>query len=234
MYNLFSESFTGCQSALALNTNFPLFATTLSLTPPLTIWASRCIHSISTTPLFRRFSHSPRVPSIKTKSFGHKSFSFTGPKQWNSLPHDVRHSQSVLKTYLFKSAYNLTPTGLNYLFSSACVCVCVCDRVHLCHVLLFVCEACKARCAHPAWVRCRAIKKSHYYDNNIYQAVIDRSIEIYKLNQLLFAESVVLIMIECLFMYASVQVTTGYCNYWLHYIPLFYIYIYGFFKAVYH
>ena len=33
--NLFSESFTGCQSTLELNANFPLFATTLSVTPPL-------------------------------------------------------------------------------------------------------------------------------------------------------------------------------------------------------
>ena len=38
------------------------------------------------------------------------------------------------------------------------VCVCVCDPVHLCHVLLFACKACKAWCAHPAWVRYHAIK----------------------------------------------------------------------------
>ena len=40
------------------------------------------------------------------------------------------------------------------------MCVSVCDPVHLifCRFLLFVCEACKARCAHPAWVRYRAIK----------------------------------------------------------------------------
>ena len=52
--------------------------------------------------------------------------------------------KSVLKTCLFKS----------------CVCLCVhaYDPVHLCHFWLFVCEACKAQCAHPAWVRYHAIK----------------------------------------------------------------------------
>ena len=51
------------------------------------------------------------IPLTKTKTVGERAFSFTGPKQWNSLPYDVRYSPSLLsfkkalKTYLFKSAY---------------------------------------------------------------------------------------------------------------------------------
>ena len=51
------------------------------------------------------------IPLTKTKTFGERAFSFTGPKQWNSLPYDVRYSPSLLsfkkalRTYLFKSAY---------------------------------------------------------------------------------------------------------------------------------
>ena len=53
-----------------------------------------------------------RIPFTKTKTFGQRAFSFTGPTQWNSLPYNVRHSVSTssfkhaLKTHLFKSAYN--------------------------------------------------------------------------------------------------------------------------------
>ena len=44
--------------------------------------------------------HTLRIPFMKTKSFGQRSFSFTGPTQWNSLPYEVHHSVSVpaLKT----------------------------------------------------------------------------------------------------------------------------------------
>ena len=54
-------------------------------------------------------SRTLRIPHIKTKTFGHRSFSHTAPSVWNSLPHDIRHIQSVtafktaLKTHLFKS-----------------------------------------------------------------------------------------------------------------------------------
>ena len=66
---------------------------------------SRQLRSISDTRTFR-------IPFTKTKTFGQRAFSFTGPTQWNSLPYDVRHSVSTssfkqaLKTHLFKSAYN--------------------------------------------------------------------------------------------------------------------------------
>ena len=50
------------------------------------------------------------IPFTKTKTFGQRAFSFTGPTQWNS--YDIHHSASTssfkqaLKTHLFKSAYN--------------------------------------------------------------------------------------------------------------------------------
>ena len=53
-----------------------------------------------------------KIPHIKTKSFGQRSFSYAGPKQWNSLPFSLRHIESTssfksaLKTYLFKKAYS--------------------------------------------------------------------------------------------------------------------------------
>ena len=66
---------------------------------------SRQLRSISDTRTFR-------IPFTKTKTFGQRAFSFTGPTQWNSLSHDVRHSVSTsffkqaVKAHLFKSAYN--------------------------------------------------------------------------------------------------------------------------------
>ena len=32
-----------------------------------------------------------RIPHVKTKIFGQRSFSYSAPKQWNSLPSDIRH-----------------------------------------------------------------------------------------------------------------------------------------------
>ena len=79
---------------------YPLFLSEL-----LTVYyPSRQLRSILDTKTFR-------IPLTKTKIFGERAFSFTGPKQWNSLPDDVRYSPSLLsfkkarKTYLFKSAY---------------------------------------------------------------------------------------------------------------------------------
>ena len=47
------------------------------------------------------------VPSIKTKSYGQRTFSYNAAKQWNTLPHNIRHSNTIgsfkrsLKTFLF-------------------------------------------------------------------------------------------------------------------------------------
>ena len=48
------------------------------------------------------------VPRINTKTYGARTFSHAAAVQWNSLPHSIRHSQSIysfkraLKTYLFE------------------------------------------------------------------------------------------------------------------------------------
>ena len=53
-----------------------------------------------------------RVPRVRTKSFGHCSFSYSAPTFWNSLPYEIRHIQSVssfktaLKTHQFKSYFS--------------------------------------------------------------------------------------------------------------------------------
>ena len=49
------------------------------------------------------------IPSMKTKTSGHRSFSYAAPSVWNSLPCEIRHIQSTtafettLKMSLFKS-----------------------------------------------------------------------------------------------------------------------------------
>ena len=140
------------------------------------------------------------------KSLGHRSFSFTGPTEWNSIV-TKRSSPLPVCLFILVSLKNLPlhicaqlNSHWSYLFQvcvcvCACVCVrererqtervcvcmhvwvhecvcvcviqyiyvisvcvCVCDPVHLCNFSQFFCEACKARCAHPAWVRYRAIK----------------------------------------------------------------------------
>ena len=44
-----------------------------------------------------------------------------------------------------------SPAGQN-------MCMCAIKYIYVFFVLLFVCEACKVRCAHLAWVRYHAIK----------------------------------------------------------------------------
>ncbi|KAL3060948.1 hypothetical protein OYC64_009207 [Pagothenia borchgrevinki] len=51
------------------------------------------------------------IPKAKLRSFGDRAFSVAPPKLWNSLPQDLRESESLtlfqsrLKTHLFKSVY---------------------------------------------------------------------------------------------------------------------------------
>ena len=50
-----------------------------------------------------------RIPHIKTRAFGHRSYSYDATSVWNSLPREIRHIQSTTafktapKTHLFKS-----------------------------------------------------------------------------------------------------------------------------------
>ena len=59
-----------------------------------------------------RSSKSKYLAAKKTRvRYGSRSFSASGPELWNTLPHDIRNSQSIsmfkrkLKTYLFRKAY---------------------------------------------------------------------------------------------------------------------------------
>ena len=53
------------------------------------------------------------VPSTCTKTYGDRAFSVAAPRLWNSLPQklrqmdDINHFKSAIKTFLFKTAYNL-------------------------------------------------------------------------------------------------------------------------------
>ena len=37
------------------------------------------------------------IPKLRTKTFGHRSFSFAAPIIWNSLPSELRHTDSIQK-----------------------------------------------------------------------------------------------------------------------------------------
>ena len=56
-----------------------------------------------------------RIPSFRTKSSGHRSFSYQAPTTWNKLPTSIRHASSVssfkssLKTFLFLKTFSSVP-----------------------------------------------------------------------------------------------------------------------------
>ena len=51
------------------------------------------------------------IPKLRTRTFGHRSFSFAAPTIWNTLPSELRHTDSIqkfklaLKTHLFGKFY---------------------------------------------------------------------------------------------------------------------------------
>ena len=82
-----------------MDSNFPAYLSTL-----LQIYSpNRLLRSSNDTRIFV-------IPKVK-KNVGNRSFSFSGPEIWNSLPYHVRHSPTSaifkknLKTYLFQSSY---------------------------------------------------------------------------------------------------------------------------------
>ena len=110
--NPFFKNSTGYQSTEESSTNLnPVLQFFLWNLPTLSVWTFYCLLSIQTISLYLRNKKPFRIPLTETKTFGERAFSFTRPKQWNSLPYDVRRSPSLfsfkkaLKTYLFKSAY---------------------------------------------------------------------------------------------------------------------------------
>ena len=52
------------------------------------------------------------IPRIRSRTYGERTFSFRAATQWNSLPFDLRHSETLpsfkraLKTYLFKKHFD--------------------------------------------------------------------------------------------------------------------------------
>ena len=87
-----------CYNSLA--TNSPPYLSDL-----LTVYtASRQLRSCSDNSVLRR-------PSVRTVSYGQRSFAYSAPSAWNALPQQVRSSDSVStfrsrnKTHLFRLAY---------------------------------------------------------------------------------------------------------------------------------
>ena len=75
------------------------------------VYLSDLLHVYSPSRQLRSSSDSRTlcIPQIRTKTFGHRSFSYAAPSVVNSLPREIRHIQSTttlrtaLKTHLFKS-----------------------------------------------------------------------------------------------------------------------------------
>ena len=63
--------------------------------------SSRCLCSSSDTRILR-------IPTVKTKSYGQRSFAYQAPTIWNKLPLEIRHQDTIdglkraLKTHLFR------------------------------------------------------------------------------------------------------------------------------------
>ena len=83
-----------------MSTNSPPYLSDL-----LTVYtAARQLRSSSDNSVLRR-------PSVRTVSYGQRSFAYSAPSAWNSLPQQVRSSDNVstfrsrTKTHLFRLAY---------------------------------------------------------------------------------------------------------------------------------
>ena len=59
------------------------------------------------------------IPTVRTHSLGQRSFSYAAPIVWNTLPYEIRSSNTISS---FKSYLKLI------FFSSPTECVCVCER----------------------------------------------------------------------------------------------------------
>ena len=110
MFHPFSELFTGCPFMHVSSISCQHSVTPLSSgTAPVYLSDLISVYSPSRQLCSSFDSRTLRIPHIKTKTFGHRSFSHAAPSVWNSLPHDIRHIRSVtsfktaLKTHLFKS-----------------------------------------------------------------------------------------------------------------------------------
>ena len=112
---------------------------------PFIVYVPHILYLCNTVWLYYSSSSSDSItfciPHIKTKTFGHRSFSYAASSVWNSLPHEIRHIQSTiavkiaLKTHWFKSYLCYLNLYCRHLFlwilsfdllCVVCVCVCVC------------------------------------------------------------------------------------------------------------
>ena len=103
------ELFTGCPSKHVGYKLSTLCHSFFSDTAP--VYLSDLLHVYSPSRQLRSSSDSRTLCillMIKTKTFGHRSFSYATPSVWNSLPHEIRRLQSTtafktaLKTHLSK------------------------------------------------------------------------------------------------------------------------------------
>ena len=99
------------QSAQGLTTRFQPCASALTNSSPVYITKLLSIYTPSRHLCSSSDTCTPHICFIKTKSFGQRAFSFTGPTQRNLLPYGLRHSESspvfkiALKPHLFRSVY---------------------------------------------------------------------------------------------------------------------------------
>ena len=111
MFHLFSELFNGCPSKHILNISCQHCHSFFSDTAPVDLSDLLHVYSLSRQLHSSSDSRTLCVPHIKTKTFGHRSFSLSAPSVWNSLPREIRHIRSAtafktsLKTHLFKSYF---------------------------------------------------------------------------------------------------------------------------------
>ena len=87
--------------------------------------------------------HPSSIPFIETKSFGLRSFSFTGPAQWNSLSYEITsHLLSNLLWRPIRSSLLIV-----YIFSSLLIC-------WFFHILLLLCACVWRRQGQGVQVQC--------------------------------------------------------------------------------
>ena len=110
MFHPFSELFTGLPSKHLSSISCQHSVTPLSSgTAPVYLSDLLGVYSPSRQLRSSFDSRTLRIPHIKTKTFGQRSFFHAAPFVWNSLPREIRHIQSAtafktaLKTHLFKS-----------------------------------------------------------------------------------------------------------------------------------
>ena len=80
---------------------------------PVSLTSMLCMHHSSHGRRSNKNLNLLKVPRTKRKTLGTRCFSYYAPTEWNKLPTDIRMDKSIesfkskVKTFLFKSAYNV-------------------------------------------------------------------------------------------------------------------------------